>query len=98
MSVKFLAKKEPGTSTYIVDLTGRGATDGIGDTDTVDANLIDGAVEGKKIDEIGPERVLAGDFRVLAEVGVQIHLSNSHRTSSPLDLIYSMTSIAVFSM
>lgn len=47
----------------VVDLPGGSATDGIGDTDTVDTDLVDGAVEGEEVDEIRTERVLAGDCR-----------------------------------
>lgn len=42
----------------VVDLAGSGATDGVGNTDTVDANLVDGAVDGEEIDEVGTERIL----------------------------------------
>lgn len=89
---------EPGTSTYIVDLARRGAANGIGNADTVDANLVDSAVEREQIDEVGPERVLAGDCRGVSTAEIGIYLSNLHRTSSPLDLMYSITSMAVFSM
>lgn len=45
----------------VIDLAGRSAADGIGDTDTVDADLVNSAVEGKEIDEIGAEGILGGD-------------------------------------
>lgn len=45
----------------LVDLSGGGAANGIGDTDTVDTDLVDGRVDGKEVDEIGPEGVLGGE-------------------------------------
>lgn len=42
----------------LVNLAGVGAADGVGDTDPVDANLVDGPVEVEEVDEVGPERVL----------------------------------------
>lgn len=45
----------------VVDLSGAGATDGVGNTDSVDADLVDGAVDGKQIDEVGTEGVLRGE-------------------------------------
>jgi len=42
----------------VVDLTRRRAAHGVGDADAVDADLVDGTVERKEIDEIGTERVL----------------------------------------
>lgn len=45
----------------VVDLAGSGATDSVSDTDAVHANLVDGAVDGEKIDEVGAERVLRGE-------------------------------------
>lgn len=42
----------------VVDLAGSSATNGVGNTNAVDANLVDGAVDGEEIDEIGTERVL----------------------------------------
>ena len=32
--------------------------DGVGDTDSVDTNLVDGGVQGEKVDQVGSERVL----------------------------------------
>lgn len=43
----------------LVDLAGRGTADGIGDTNTVDTNLVDGGVDGQEIDEVRAERVFA---------------------------------------
>lgn len=42
----------------VVHLSWRRAADGVGDADSVDADLVDGAVEGKKINQVGPEAVL----------------------------------------
>jgi hypothetical protein len=50
----------------VVDLTGRGASDGIGDTDTVDTDLVDGTVDGEQIDKIRSERVLRAETDLLA--------------------------------
>lgn len=46
----------------IIDLARRSATDGIGNTDTVDADLVNSAVERKEIDEVGAEGILGGDW------------------------------------
>ena len=43
----------------LVDLAGRGTANGIGNTDTVDTNLVDGGVDGQEVDEIRAERVFA---------------------------------------
>ena len=45
----------------IVDLSWGSTSDGIGNTDTVDTDLVDGGVDGEKIDQVGAERVLAGE-------------------------------------
>ena len=42
----------------IVDLSWVRAAHGVGNTYAVDANLVDGLVDGQKIDEIGTEGVL----------------------------------------
>jgi hypothetical protein len=42
----------------LVDLPRVGASDGVGDSDTVDANLVDGPVKVEEIDEVRTERVL----------------------------------------
>lgn len=52
----------PRRVTHVVDLAGRSATDGVSDTDTVDTNLVDSAVQGEEVDEIGSEGVLGGDY------------------------------------
>lgn len=44
-----------------VDLAGRRAADGVSDTDTVDADLVDSGVNGEEIDEVGAEGVFAGE-------------------------------------
>ena len=46
----------------VIDLAGRSAANGIGNTDTVNADLVNRAVEGKEIDEIGAEGILGGDW------------------------------------
>ena len=46
----------------VVDLAGRSAANSIGNADTVDADLVNRAVEGKEVDEIGAERILGGDW------------------------------------
>ena len=45
----------------LVDLAGGGAADGISNADTVDTDLVDGGVDGEKVDQVGTERVLAGE-------------------------------------
>lgn len=42
----------------LVDLAGRGATDGVGNTDTVDTDLVDRRVDGEEVNEVRTERVL----------------------------------------
>jgi len=46
------------SSDEFVNLTRVGTTDGIGDTNTVDTNLVDSTVDGEEVDEVGSERVL----------------------------------------
>lgn len=41
----------------VVDLSRVGTTDSVGDTDSVDTNLVDRAVDAEQIDELGTERV-----------------------------------------
>lgn len=36
----------------VVDLARVGATDSVGDTDTVDTDLVDSAVNGQQVDEV----------------------------------------------
>ena len=45
-------------SDKVIDLTRIRAADSISDADSVDANLVDGSVDGKQVDEVGSERVL----------------------------------------
>jgi len=54
-------------SDQVVDLAGGGTADGVGDTDSVDADLVDGSVEREKVDQVGSERVLGreSDFEAL---------------------------------
>ena len=49
------------TPDKIVDLSGRGASYGIGNTHARHSHLVDSAVYGEEIDEVGSERVLAGE-------------------------------------
>lgn len=39
-------------SDELVDLTGVGASDSVGDSDSVDSDLVDGTVEVKEVDEV----------------------------------------------
>jgi len=55
----------------IIDLARRSATDGIGNTDTVDADLVNSAVERKEIDEVGAEGILRGEAN-LKSLGLDI--------------------------
>lgn len=41
----------------IVNLTGSSATNGVGNTNTVDADLVDSLVKCEKVDKIGSERI-----------------------------------------
>ena len=41
----------------VVDLTRVGASNGIGDTDTVNTNAVDGLVDGEKVHQVGSERI-----------------------------------------
>jgi hypothetical protein len=54
------------SSHQVVDLAGRRATNCVSDTDTVDTNLVDGAVDGQQVNEIRPERVLGTESNLLA--------------------------------
>lgn len=42
----------------IVNLTRVGASDSVGDSNTVDTDLVDGAVDGEEVDEVGAEGIL----------------------------------------
>jgi hypothetical protein len=42
----------------VVDLSRVRTTDGIGDTDSIQTDLVDGSVDGQEVDELGSERVL----------------------------------------
>jgi hypothetical protein len=52
------AHDTPKRPDQVVDLAGRGAANGIGDTNPIYANLVNGRVDGKKVYEVRPERVL----------------------------------------
>lgn len=45
----------------LVDLAGRGTANGVGNTNTVNADLVDGGVDGQKVDQVGTEGVLTGE-------------------------------------
>ena len=45
----------------IVDLTRVRASDGISDTNAVNADLVDGLVDREQVDEVGAEGVLGGE-------------------------------------
>lgn len=53
---------QPGLYTYVVDLSGSRAANGIGDTDTVHADLVNCPVQRQEVDEVRTEGVLAGDY------------------------------------
>jgi hypothetical protein len=42
----------------VIDLSGGGTANRVGDTDSVHADCIHGSVEREKIDQVGAERVL----------------------------------------
>ena len=50
----------------VVNLARRSATNGISDTDTVDTDLVDGAVDGEQVNEVRAERVLGRETDLLA--------------------------------
>lgn len=52
------ADDAPQGADEVVNLPRVGASDGVGDTDAVHADLVDGAVDAEEVDEVGPERVL----------------------------------------
>lgn len=52
MDLNIAAYNAPEGPDKVIDLAGVGASDGIGDTDTVDTNFVDGLVDGEEIDEI----------------------------------------------
>ena len=62
-----VARNDTTKSSYeVVYLTRRCATNGISDTNTVDANLVDSAVDGQQIDQVRSERVLGRETNLLA--------------------------------
>jgi hypothetical protein len=62
-----VARNDTTESSYkVVDLTGRCAANSIGDTNTVNANLVDSAVNGQKVNEVRSERVLGAESDLLA--------------------------------
>lgn len=67
MNLNIAANDASQRSDKIVNLTWVGATDCIGHTDAVDANLVDRLVDGKQVDEVGTEAVFRreADFDAL---------------------------------
>ena len=58
MALDVAADDTTESSDEVVDLSGRSTTDCVGDTDSVDTDLVDGSVEREKVDQVGSERVL----------------------------------------
>lgn len=42
-------------------MAGGGTADGVGDTNTLDTDLVDGGVDGEQVNQVGTEGVLAGE-------------------------------------
>ena len=61
LDIGLLADDSAEGADQLVDGTRGSATDGISDTDTVNAGLVDGLVEGEKVDKVGTEGVLGGE-------------------------------------
>jgi hypothetical protein len=64
----------------IIDLSGRGAPNGISDTNSIYADCVDSLVQREEVNQVGPERILRRepDFYSLATVrlvGTFLHLS-----------------------
>jgi hypothetical protein len=53
-------------SNQVVNLTGRGTSHRVSYTHTVNANLVDGAVDRQKVDQVRAERVLGAEPDLLA--------------------------------
>lgn len=66
MRLNIAADHTPQSPHQIVHLSGAGTSDGVGDTNAVYTNLIDGAVDGKKVDQIRSERVFGTEANLLA--------------------------------
>jgi len=50
----------------LVDLARGGTADSVGNTDTLDTDLVDGGVDGQEVNQVGTERVLAGETNLNA--------------------------------
>jgi hypothetical protein len=61
MRLNIARDNTPQRPDQVVHLTRVGASDSVGNTDTVDTDLVDGAVDGEQVDEFGPERVFRGE-------------------------------------
>lgn len=57
MSLDITAHDTPQCPDQLVHLSRVGTADSVGDTDTVDTDLVDGAVNGQQVDKLGSERV-----------------------------------------
>lgn len=56
----------PQDTDQFVDLAGRGTANSVGNTDTVDTNLVDSGVDGQEINQVRTERVLTGEANLNA--------------------------------
>lgn len=61
MSLDITADDSSKGSDELVDLSRVGASDSVGDSDSVHSNLVDGSVEVEEIDEVGSEGILRGE-------------------------------------
>ena len=71
----------------VVHLTRVRATDGISDTNSVDTNLVDGLVNGEKVDKIGPEGIFGreSDFDACTKItGISTSPCPPSMADSPL--------------
>lgn len=67
MGLDITADNTTESSNQVVHLSGSSAADSVCDTDTVDANLVDGGVDREEVDQVRPEGVFTGesDFDVV---------------------------------
>lgn len=61
LDIGLLADDSAQGADQLVDGTRGSAPDGISDTNTVDASLVDGLVEGEEVDKVGTEGVFGGE-------------------------------------
>lgn len=57
MRLNVAADDSPERPDELVDLSGVGTSDRVGNSDSVDTNLVDGPVKVEQVDEVGSERV-----------------------------------------